>query len=169
MFALVFLRPRCVCAHHVNNVWLTECGMSWSRGADPCVLPLSPSRTDEYYYWLRLLARDLVTWLPGLPRLPPILLSPLESGWPRAGPRLLKHSILIQSANRTNSQWSGQRAESSQPLTQSHGNPATANSGHSPEHGNCPQCSPAKLANQVLKSWAFPFVLAGIKHFKSRG
>ena len=97
------------------------------------------------------------------------LSSPRESLWPRAGPRLLKHSILIQSANRTNSQWSGQRAESSQPLTQSHGNPATANSGHSPEPGNCPHCPPAKLANQVLKSWAFPFVLAGIKHFKGKG
>ena len=110
--------------------------------------------------------------LPGVQACPdclPPLSSSRESLWPRAGPRLLKHSILIQSANRTNSQWSGQRAESSQPLTQSHGNPATANSGHSPEHGNCPQCSPAKLANQVLKSWAFPFVLAGIKHFKSRG
>ena len=62
--------------------------------------------------------------LPGAHACPDCLplSSSRESLWPRAGPRLLKHSILIQSANRTNSQWSGQRAESSQPLTQSHGN-----------------------------------------------
>ena len=103
--------------------------------------------------------------LPGSQACPDCLplSSPRESGWPRAGPRLLKHSILIQSANRTNSQWSGQRAESSQPLTQSHGN--------LPRRTVATALSPATGHRQSwqTKCWNpgnIPFILSGIKHFK---